>query len=122
MLGCCLYPVVLGGQRTTLDEFCRMVARLVDELGGQHVALGSDCTRNRGEDYVGWLRNGRWRPPQPEPATWPEGPQWFGGPEDFPRLTDGLSATGLDEETIRGVLGENWLRLFDNVFTGRSAR
>lgn len=99
-----------------------MVARLVDELGGQHVALGSDCTRNRGEDYVGWLRNGRWRPPQPEPATWPEGPQWFGGPEDFPRLTDGLSATGLDEETIRGVLGENWLRLFDNVFTGRSAR
>lgn len=122
VLGCCLYPIVLGGESTTLDQFCQMVARLVDELGSQHVALGSDCTRNWGQDYVGWLRNGRWRPPHSEPATWPEWPQWFGGPEDFPRLTDGLVATGLDEETIRGVLGENWLRLFDDVFTGRSAR
>lgn len=122
VLGCCLYPIVLGGQRTTLDQFCQMVARLVDELGSQHVALGSDCTRNWGEDYVGWLRNGRWRAPQTEPATWPEWPPWFSGPEDFPRLTDGLVAAGLDEEIIRGVLGENWLRLFDDVFTGRSVR
>ena len=122
VLGCCLYPIVLGGEGTTLDQFCQMVARLVDELGSQHVALGSDCTRNWGQDYVGWLRNGRWRAPHAEPAIWPEWPQWFGGPEDFPRLTDGLVATGLDEETIRGVLGENWLRLFDDVFTGRSAR
>ncbi len=122
VLGCCLYPNVLGGKRATLEQFCQMVARLVDELGSEHVGLGSDCTRNWGDEYVDWLRNGHWRPPHAEPATWPEWPQWFGGPEDFPRLTDGLVATGLDEETIRGVLGENWLRLFDDVFTGRNAR
>jgi len=122
VLGCCLYPIVLGGHSTTLDQFCRMVARLVDELGSQHVALGSDCTRNWGQDYVGWLRNGRWRPPHAEEATWPEWPHWFGGPEDFPQLTDGLVATGLDDETIRGVIGKNCLPLFDDVFTGRSAR
>ncbi len=122
VLGCCLYPNVLGGKGATLEQFCKMVARLVDDLGGEHVALGSDCTRNWGEDYVGWLRNGHWRPPHAEQATWPEWPHWFGSPEDFPRLTDGLVATGMGEETVRGVLGENWLRLFDDVFTGRSTR
>ena len=40
-----------------------MVARLIDEVGPEHVALGSDCTRNWGDDYVDWLRNGRWQPP-----------------------------------------------------------
>jgi microsomal dipeptidase-like Zn-dependent dipeptidase len=118
VIGCCLYPNVLGGERTTRDQFCRMVARLVDQVGPAHVAVGSDCTRNWGDDYVGWLRNGRWLPPGPQPATWPQWPQWFAGPEDFPTLTEGLQDVGLHDQTIAGILGENWLRLFDQVFAG----
>ncbi len=122
VVGCCLYPLVLGGASTGLDEFCGMVRRLVDEIGPEHVALGSDCTRNWGDDYVEWLRSGHWRPRGETPATWPEWPHWFRGPEDFPRVTDGLVAAGLDEQTVRGVLGENWLRLFDDVFVaGRTS-
>lgn len=93
-----------------------MVRRLIDELGPARVALGSDCTRNWDDSYVEWLRSGRWRPPAGAPASWPSWPHWFTGPEDFPRLTEGLVAAGLDEPTLRGVLGENWLRLFDEVF------
>ncbi|KAA0977083.1 membrane dipeptidase [Paeniglutamicibacter gangotriensis] len=120
VLGCCLYPLVIGGQKTTLDQFCQMIARLVDELGPDKVGLGSDCTRNWDNEFVGWLRNGRWQPEGEHQATWPEWPDWFVGPQDFPRLTDGLDKVGLDETTIRGVLGENWLRLFDDVFPGRT--
>lgn len=122
ILGCCLYPLVLGGEKATLERFCQMVARLVEDLGPEHVALGSDCTRNWGEDYVGWLRNGRWQPPAQHPPAWPAWPHWFSGPEDFPRLTEGLAATGMDEDTITGVLGGNWLRLFDEVFTTGESR
>jgi membrane dipeptidase len=122
VVGCCLYPLVLGGASTGVEEFCAMVRRLVDEIGPEHVALGSDCTRNWGDDYVEWLRSGHWRPREEDPATWPEWPQWFRGPEDFPRVTDGLVSAGLDEQTVSGVLGENWLRLFDDVFAaGRPA-
>lgn len=121
VVGCCLYPLVLGGAGTGLDEFCAMVSRLVDEIGPEHVALGSDCTRNWDDGYVEWLRSGHWRPRGDEPATWPEWPHWFRGPEDFPRVTEGLVAAGLDEHTVRGVLGENWLRLFDDVFLGGRA-
>lgn len=116
VLGCCLYPLVIGGERATLEGFCQMVARLIDELGPDHVALGSDCTRNWGTDYVGWLRNGRWQPPTQPPPTWPAWPAWFSRPEDFPRVTEGLIATGMDDSTITSVLGGNWLRLFDEVF------
>lgn len=122
VLGCCLYPLVVGGEKATLEGFCAMVATLVEQLGPEHVALGSDCTRNWDEDFVGWLRNGRWQPPGQNPPAWPAWPHWFGGPEDFPRLTEGLAATGLDETTIRGILGDNWLRLFDRVFAGQETR
>ena len=124
VIGCCLYPNVLGGERTTRDEFCTMVARLVEEIGPEHVALGSDCTQNWGEDFVGWLRNGRWQPPGAGAATpaWPAWPQWFSGPADFPTLTDGLLAAGLDEKAVRGVLGENWIRLLGTVLTAGDGR
>ena len=122
VVGCCLYPNVLGGERTTRDQFCQMVSRLVDQIGPEHVAIGSDCTRNWGDDFVSWLRNGRWQPPAAQPPTWPAWPQWFIGPEDFPNLTEGLQRVGLDDQTAAGVLGENWLRLFDDVFTGRGER
>ncbi|MGN6129805.1 MAG: membrane dipeptidase [Nocardioidaceae bacterium] len=118
VLGCCLYPNVLGGHSREQQDFCDMVARLVDDLGPEHVAIGSDCTRNWDDDYVNWLRNGRWQPPHQQPeATWPSWPAWFTGPADFPNLSDGLHRAGLDDQTVAGVLGENWLRLFDRVFT-----
>ncbi|WP_031466188.1 membrane dipeptidase [Sciscionella sediminilitoris] len=119
VVGCCLYPNVLGGERTPRDRFCAMVARLVDEIGPEHVGIGSDCTRNQPEDFVGWLRNGRWQPPRGARPQWPAWPDWFAGPADFPSLTEGLLAAGLDEKTVAGVLGGNWLRLFDTVFAGR---
>ncbi len=121
MIGACLYPIVLGGEKTSLEQFCTMVARLVDEHGPGRVGLGSDCTRNWGQDYVGYLRNGRWQPPTQPAPEWPAWPHWFAGPEDFPQLTEGLERVGLEESTIRGVLGENWLDLFDKVFVGKDA-
>ncbi|WP_405914074.1 dipeptidase [Streptomyces sp. NBC_00963] len=118
VIGCCLYPNVLGGELTTRDQFCSMVARLVDEIGPDHVAIGSDCTRNWSQDFVAWLRNGRWRPAAANPVEpeWPVWPQWFGGPEDFPAVTEGLLSAGLDDATVTKVMGENWLRLFTEVF------
>lgn len=120
VIGCCLYPNVIGGEQTTRKQFCTMVAGLIDRIGPDHVALGTDCTRNWPQDYVAWLRNGRWRPPSAvavEPQ-WPVWPSWFAGPTDFPAITDGLLEAGLPEPVVAQVLGGNWLRLFDTVFTG----
>ena len=121
VIGCCLYPNTLaGGHTASLAEFCQMVIRLIDTLGPDHVAIGSDCTRNWGEDFVGWLRNGRWQPPGPpeHAPQWPRWPDWFSGPQHFPVLADGLSSAGVSDDDVAALLGGNWMRLFDQVFPG----
>ncbi|MDJ0336701.1 membrane dipeptidase [Cryobacterium sp. PH31-O1] len=116
VIGCCLYPTVSGGEHLTVESFCTMVSRMVDLYGPDSIGIGSDCTRGWDQEFVGWLRNGRWQPTDPAHApTWPNWPKWFTGPHDFPRLTDGLSASGLSDDCIAAVMGGNWSRLFTSV-------
>ncbi|UUL75565.1 dipeptidase [Pseudarthrobacter sp. Fe7] len=116
VIGCCLYPTVSGGEHITLESFCTMVARTVDQYGPASVGIGSDCTRGWDQEFVGWLRNGRWQPTDPQNTpTWPLWPNWFTGPSDFPQLTDGLAAAGLTDHTVAAVMGGNWARLFTEV-------
>ena len=114
VIGACLYPNVIGGQDTSRDAFVEMVLRLIDQVGIDHVALGSDATRNWDPGYVDVLRDGRWKPRQH--ATWPAWPQWFASPEDFPSLVDALHSAGLSDQDLEKVLGGNWMTLFDKVF------
>ncbi len=120
IVGLCLYPNVIGGHTTTRRQFCQMVADVVAQIGVDAVALASDSVRGWTDDYVGYLRNGRWRPPTPgEPAaSWPQWPDWFGGPADFPHLAEGLSEVGLDDGAIAKVTGANWHRYFHQVLSG----
>lgn len=116
VIGCCLYPTVSGGKHVTAGAFATMIARMADQYGPEHIGIGSDCTRGWTADFVGWLRNGRWRPTAPDDAPeWPAWPTWFTGPADFPRLTDGLVTAGLSDEAIAAVLGGNFARLFNTV-------
>lgn len=114
VVGACLYPNVVGGKETTREAFCDMVIRLVDQLGVDHVAIGSDSARNWHSGYVNFLRDGRWKPTQN--AEWPEWTSWFQSPEDFPALANALSDRGMDDAQLVKVLGENWLTLFEIVF------
>lgn len=114
VIGVCFYPNVIGGKEATLKSLCEMVVRLIDQVGGDHVAFGSDAARNWPANYVEHLRDGRWKPR--EPAEWPQWPDWFSSSEDFPRMFEGLSAAGVSDEDLRKIAGENWLRLFDVVF------
>lgn len=114
VLGVCFYPNVIGGKEATLKSLCEMVVRLIDQVGSDHVAFGSDAARNWPASYVEHLRDGRWKPR--EPAEWPQWPEWFSSSADFPRIFEGLSAAGVSDEDLRKIAGENWLRLFDVVF------
>jgi microsomal dipeptidase-like Zn-dependent dipeptidase len=114
IIGVCFYPNVIGGKETTLEAFCGMVVRLIDQVGVDHVAIGSDAARNWGPHHVEYLRDGRWKPR--EEAHWPEWPSWFTSPQDFPNVLAGLADAGLVESEIDAIAGGNWLRLFGQVF------
>ncbi len=118
VIGVCFYPNVIGGKDSTLESLCEMVVRLIDQVGSDHVAFGSDAARNWPATYVQHLRDGRWKPH--EPAEWPQWPDWFSSSADFPRIFEGLSAAGVSDEDLKKIAGENWLRLFDVVFKSES--
>ena len=118
VIGCTLYPLFMGGADVTRSEYCGMVAALSEQIGVEHVAIGSDAVLGWSPDALGWMRNGRWdRATGPSAApSFPPWPKWFDGPKDFGSLSDGLDGAGFTSIERDLVLGGNWLRLFGEVF------
>ena len=122
MLGCSLYPHFIGGNQTTLDQFCDLIAYAVELMGIDHVGIGSDLVRKQTQQYLNWLRMGRWTysvdygPGSADQPGWPRWQEWFQSPVDFPHLAEGLRVKGFSQEEIAKIMGENWLRFFKEGF------
>lgn len=118
VIGCTLYPLFMGGADVTRRTYCEMLADLAGRVGVEHVAIGSDAVVGWAPDALGWMRNGRWhRPDDPDRVpSFPPWPEWFQGPQDFGSLSDGLDDVGFAPAERDAVLGDNWLRLFGQVW------
>jgi membrane dipeptidase len=124
MLGCAIYPPLIGGSDVTLERWTEMVAWTVELMGIDHVGIGTDLTRRCTEADLRWMREGRWtRTPDygagtPGSSSLPVWPSWFATPAHFPALEEGLRARGFASGEVDQILGGNWLRLFGTVFDG----
>ena len=118
VIGCTLYPLFMGGAGVSRRDYCSMIARLAEQIGVEHVAIGTDAVLGWHQDALGWMRGGRWDRPAGASAvpSMPEWPPWFQGPKDFDSLAEGLDDAGFSPAERDSVLGGNWLRLFSTVF------
>jgi membrane dipeptidase len=122
ILGLCIYPFLINGANTTLPEFCELVARTVDFMGVKQVAIGTDLTLNLDDEFLKWMRMGRWTfkmdygAGSKDNPSWPAWPSWFQGPADFPNIAEGLLAYGLSRSEVEAVMGKNWLNFFTESF------
>lgn len=122
VLGLCLYPYLMNGAQTTLDEFCDMVAKTVEFMGVEQVALGTDLTLNWDEEFLKWMRMGRWTHKVDYGAgsaaspSWPKWPSWFQGPSDFPGIAEALLTKGFAKTEVEAVMGGNWQRFYTEGF------
>jgi microsomal dipeptidase-like Zn-dependent dipeptidase len=128
MMGFSAYPHHLKGKSDcTLADFCQMIARAADQFGAQHFGIGTDLCQDQPDSVVEWMRVGRWSreidygegsaaspgfPPQPE---------WFKDNRDFPNFERGLRDVGFDAGEVDGLMGDNWLRFFDENFIPRGS-
>jgi microsomal dipeptidase-like Zn-dependent dipeptidase len=123
VLGCTVYPPLIGGADTSLDAWTEIVARSVDLLGVEHVGIGTDASRKWDEDDLRWVRMGRWThtvdygASSTRQTSWPVWPHWFETPAPFAELGAGLARRGFNENEVAAIMGENWLRLFTDGFT-----
>ena len=123
MLGFSMYPHHLaGGGDCTLESFCTMIGRTAEQMGVDHIALGSDLCQDQPDSVVEWMRVGRWTKQidygegSASNAGFPDMPEWFGGNSDFSNIESGLRAAGFDERDVHKVMGNNWLRFFEENF------
>jgi membrane dipeptidase len=112
------YPAfVADSPRPTLDQYIDHMAYIADLVGPAHVGIGLDYTfRNLPlAQYEQLIADGQWSRESYPPPPW----HYPGGLEDasgLPNLTQRLLERGFSEPDVRGILGENWLRVFDAVW------
>jgi membrane dipeptidase len=87
-----LPPGQYGKRRATLADVASHVRRICDLAGNvNHVGLGTDMDGGLGRNEI---------PVEIETSA------------DLPRVAEALSAAGFDDDAVRGVMGENWMRFF----------
>ena len=123
MIGFSLYPHHLAeGSACTLDNFCQMIADTADDIGIDHIGIGSDLCQDQPDSVVEWMRNGRWTREKDfgegskASPGFPDQPTWFKDNRDFPSLRAGLKKVGLNDAAVNAVMGDNWLRFFEKSF------
>jgi len=123
MIGFSLYPHHLHeGSDCTLESFCEMIAKTADRFGIEHIGIGSDLCQDQPDAVVEWMRNGRWTTERDfgegsaDKPGFPAQPAWFRDSRDFPNIAAGLAKVGFDDQSVAAVMGNNWLRFFEQSF------
>ncbi len=92
LFGVMFFPKYLGpGVGTDASSIAVHAARIAEVAGAASVALGSDM------DSPIWL------------------PEGFDDASDWPQITQALLDVGFDDDEVRGILGGNFLRVFEAV-------
>lgn len=98
----------LGTGEKLVDRLLRQIRYVIDLVGHEHVGLGLDYVFDR-KEMENFLRI--------NPTLFPAGIQGaMVEPESIREIAEGLARANLTDLQIRGVLGENWLRIAARVW------
>ena len=111
-------PDQRGAENTTVDDFIDHIDYVVRLVGIDHVGIGTDWpmpqTKWAAITFKKYVAPTIGFAPGNGPST-----EWIHGLKDyrsFINVTRGLVARGYSDEAIRKILGENWLRVFEQVW------
>lgn len=119
-IGYATYPPFMPqGPDSTVEHCVETLEYLIDLVGEDTIGIGTDFTQGQDAAFFEWLShdkgNGRRLiPTRPGGVTiMPDGLRTIG---DFPNLTRTMVERGWPEARIRKVMGENWLRVLQDVW------
>ncbi|MCU0596254.1 MAG: dipeptidase [Desulfobacterota bacterium] len=103
--------------KASVDDYLKAIDYLVNLIGIDHVALGTDFM----EELPAEVMMASLKGISPETlekyysSTLVEG---FESPADFPRVSEGLLSRGYRPGDVKKIMGGNWLRLFEKAWPG----
>jgi membrane dipeptidase len=100
----------LGSRDDLVPALLRHIRYVIDLVGAQHVGLGIDYLFDR-DEFATDIQSS---PEMHSPGI--SGAFAMIEPEDIPQIVDGLCEIGLSDSAVRGILGENWLRIARQVW------
>ncbi len=106
------------GYASNVDDFAETIDDLVQRIGIDHVGIGNDFTQDQPKAFFDWLfayQGTVYRDKNPLPYPVPQ-PAGLETPADFPHIAAALTRRNYAPADIRKILGENWLRLFRQVW------
>ena len=112
VIGVVAFPAFVAATDPTLDKLINHVVHIAERIGPEHVGIGTDFADEDEEDFDFYGYDPRYYPRPP--WTWPAGIAWW---EDVRNIPEALAARGFSETEITGIMGENFLRVFDELWT-----
>lgn len=107
---------VSDAPQSTLDQFIDHIVHVDALVGSGHVGLGLDYSTITDGEYNEMIASGDWSPENYPPPPW-QYPKGIESPRTISALADRLSKRGYADDEVRGVLGDNWMRLFERVWS-----
>ncbi|GAA5235499.1 peptidase M19 [Verticiella sediminum] len=116
-IGCTIFPPFLPkGTASTIDDFVDVIDYMINLVGEEHVGIGTDMSQGQPWSFQEWVMhdkgNGRRLTTFGE-LVFPKGIERI---EDFPNLMPAMQRKGWTHGRIERVLGQNWLRLLNDVW------
>jgi membrane dipeptidase len=124
VIGVVGFPAMVSNStRPKMDNIFAHIDAVVQRVGIDHVGLGLDYYHGQAgvatdevalESFNEFVRAGLWGDAYPPPPHYY--PKGIETPKSLPNLTDYLLAQGYSETDVAKILGQNWLRVMQEVW------
>ena len=116
-IGVTMFPPFLKrGIEATVDDYVEAIDYVINLVGEDCVGVGTDFTQGYDKGFFDWITHDKGRHRKLTSFGTilnPEGIRTIG---EFPNLTAAMQKAGWSESRIRKVMGENWVRIFGQVW------
>ena len=121
IMGFCVFaPMMKRGNGSTVEDYVEAIEYGIDVMGEDQVAIGTDFTQDHGRPsaFQEWAQRDKGYARFTTPFFYaevrkPKGIEVIG---EMPNITRTMAQRGWRESRIRKVMGENWMRLFKDVW------
>jgi membrane dipeptidase len=109
-------PFLKRGADATVEDYIEAIEYVVNLIGEDQVGIGTDFTQGYSTEFFDWITHDKGRYRQLTnfgKVVNPEGIRTIG---EFPNLTAAMERAGWSETRIKKIMGENWVRVFGEVW------